>query len=553
MLQVELTPANTILEKPCLLKIPHFAADTRGEKHMFIAALHEPNSQRQDEDNPDNTTSEGGTFIKMTTSAQFNVATGYATVWITKLGVFYVCSDISDGIDYAVTSYNIPSYTGDTTFNAVGFDWIEGEANLWTRTSLDRPPGKDGPVYLRRKVRLAVDFDAKRIAGTVPKEAPTFPDTFVLASNNYNLFTGLNEENANSKNKAQDEPFDAIEYHVLVVPGHMMSIIEEKRATVEQVIKDLKTAEEQAVTLGSEFDAEAQKPYLDRIQAAKLDLKVTRQKCLPWSEKNAAPSRSQSVAVVSQAGSSRMQSQQMSSQDAPNEGTQAEESANAVANGHASESMQQQEASAERPASLNTTEEATAGATATHIKQSYKELPVWEGKDLAIVFGAQMYPDAGFQEDHLSTSISLVVADRNAEERRLLEVPEMPGLGGRFKKVWVGPPKEMIFSYPSILTRASFAGIQPSYVVLARLCPWYIIVKGGHLLTALTFAYTPDVIQTLTCCESFKQSSSSMCGWERGRTDAQSRWRRAATPWQTSVQLCSRIATDEIFLRLVSS
>ena len=167
---MELTPANLVLDKPCLLKIPHFAADQRGEKHMYVAALYTSASERrpEDEDAPAPAEAEGSAmFVKTTGNAQFNVGTGYATMWIKKLGTFYVCSDISDGVDYAVTSYTIPSHVSGTTFNAVAFDWIEGEANLWTRTSLDRPPGKDGPVYMRRKARLTVDFDAKRIMGSV--------------------------------------------------------------------------------------------------------------------------------------------------------------------------------------------------------------------------------------------------------------------------------------------------------------------------------------------------------------------------------------------------
>ena len=46
--------------------------------------------------------------------------------------------------------------------------------------------------------------------------------------------------------------------------------------------------------------------------------------------------------------------------------------------------------------------------------QPYKDLPAWEGKDLSIVFGAQMVPDAGFKEDHLLTQVSIVMASRNA-------------------------------------------------------------------------------------------------------------------------------------------
>lgn len=140
---------------------------------MYVAtALYGSASKRrlEDEDAPAPAEEEGsGMFVKMTGQAQFNVGTGYANVWIKRLGTFYVCSDISDGIDYAVTSFTIPSHASGTTFNAVAFDWIEGEVNLWTRTSLDRPPGKDGPVYVRRKARLTVDFDAKRIMGSVPQ------------------------------------------------------------------------------------------------------------------------------------------------------------------------------------------------------------------------------------------------------------------------------------------------------------------------------------------------------------------------------------------------
>ena len=53
-------------------------------------------------------------------------------MWITRLGTFYVCSTIVDGIDYAVTSYTIPAHAPGTTFNAVAFDWIDGEVKAAT-------------------------------------------------------------------------------------------------------------------------------------------------------------------------------------------------------------------------------------------------------------------------------------------------------------------------------------------------------------------------------------------------------------------------------------
>jgi hypothetical protein len=435
--QVELSPANLVLGKPCLLKIPHFAADIRGEKSMFIAACQEPiqgGVDGEEEELP----AGAAMFEKVTHNATFNIATGYSTVWITRLGTFYVCSDINDGVDYAVTSYNIPSQVAGQTFNAVGFDWIEGEASLWTRTSLDRPQGKDGPVYVRRKARLTVSFEANRIAGTVrSEEARSFRDTFVLASNNYNLLTGLTEESQTSKTNAHAEPMDSIEFEVLVVPGHRMEIIEEKKAALEQMVKDFNTAKEQAEALGTPLDTEAQQPYLDRIQEAKVDVKNTRSACLPWSEKNSEEP------ILPGASSDAPPST-----DEDKKGSQEE---NKMVEAHA----------LAQP----------VAESATQKKQPYKDLPVWEGKDLNIVFGAQMVPDVGFQEAHMTTHISVITANKHAEEPRLLEVPEMPGPGGRFRKVWVGPAKDKIFAYPPILTRASFAGkLHGNILLFVSLC-----------------------------------------------------------------------------------
>ena len=514
-LQVELSPANLVLEKPCLLKIPHFAADPRGEKQMFIAAYQEPD--RSGADGEEVEAAEAATFTKLTHNAQFNISTGYATVWIMKLGTFYVCSDITDGIDYAVTSYSIPSHVEDQTFNAVGFDWIEGEANLWTRTSLDRPPGKDGPVYVRRKARLTVSFDANRIAGKVRAQAPDFPDTFVLASNNYNLLTGVTEEGYVSKTNAHAEPFDSIEYQVLVVPGHKMEIIEEKKAALEQMVKDFNIAKEQAEALGTPLDTDAQQPYLDRIQDAKVDLKDTRHACLPWSEtqpetESDAPSGEAHLPAASS--------------DAPlstDEATKGSQDVTTLVDAHA---PAQQDAS---------------GAEGASQKQSYKDLPAWEGKDLNIVFGAQMMPDVGFQEDHMTTHISIVTANKHAEERRLLEVPEMPGPGGRFRKVWVGPPKDKIFEYPPILTRASFAG-ELSAIVLS-----FVFPHPRELpFTSAEFAL-PN-LEELTMIR-LVQSWLSTCSWVRGLINVRSQYRQAVIRSQTCGLSCSRTATAETFPR----
>ena len=435
--RVELSGPGVELGKPCLLKIPHFAADERGEKQMFIAALHDRDVRVRGtgEDGEgldvarDDPTDEGSPmFVKLTGSAQFNIGTGYSTVWIKNLGTFYVCSSISDGVDYTVTSYTIPSHVSGTTFNTVAFDWIEGEASLWTRTSLDRPPGKDGPVFVRRKSRLTVDFNAKRIAGTVLQDAPTFTETFQLASNNYNLFTGL-QGDAAPKTQAHDEPFDTVEFRVQVVPGDKMEIIEEKQRDVEQKSKELKDAEDQKLILGVPFEPEERQAYLDRIQEARNTLKEVRHACLPWSERADAPASREAHAAPS-----TLTQDQAAGQDALAESTAP-----------------------------------SAGPAKKSSEQPYKDLPSWEGRDLNIVFGSQMIPDAGFQEDHLVTELSIVIADKNAEERRLLEVPEMPEPGGRFRKVWVGPPKDKIFTYVPMMTRASYAEL----VVNVRLAAWH--------------------------------------------------------------------------------
>ena len=421
---MELSPANIVLMKPCLLKIPHFAADPRGEKQMFIAArqTRDTPGRGEAEDEDEGNSDHGGrqVFEKLQANAQFNIGTGYSTVWITKLGTFYVCSSIEDGIDYAVTSFSIPSHVPGTTFNAVAFDWIEGEANLWTRTSLDRPPGKDGPVYVRRKAKLTVDFDPQRINSSTASADITFPETFALAGQNYNLLTGKGGGGA-GKGTAQDEPFDTIEFQMLVVPGSRMELIGAKQAQLEDRIKDLKVAEDQAEAVGQELEAEAKQPYLDLIEEARVALKQTRQACLPWAETPAAATEHKDTRET--------------------EGS--------------AEAADQSGAPRQSPAPVPP-------------KQEYRELPAWEGKDMSIVFGARMIPDAGFQEDHFTNSLSIVMAKKDAEERRLLEVPAMPDAGGRFRKVWVGPPQDRIFTYPPTYTRASYAEL----VVNVRLGAW---------------------------------------------------------------------------------
>ena len=455
--RVELSGAGVELDKPCLLKIPHFAADERGEKEMYVAALHEQEARARktgedgeelDESRNDTTDEGAHMFVKLTGGAQFNIGTGYSTVWIKRLGTFYVCSSIANGVDYTVTSYTIPSHVSGTTFNAVAFDWIEGEASLWSRTSLNRPPGKDGPVFVRRKSRLTVDFNAKRIAGTVPLQAPTFPETFQLSSNNYNLLTGVVGDST-SKSKTHDDPFDTVEFQMQVVPGDKMEIIEEKQRDLEQTINELNNAEDQKSTLGLPFEPEERQPYLDRIQEARTTLKEVRNACLPWSDRSDLPA----------------------SKEEPSARDPAAEDQAPAGGGVGNIDL------------LADTAAPNVEPVVKSSGQPYKDLPAWEGRDLNIVFGAQMIPDTGFQEDHLVMELAVVMAEKDAEERRLLEVPEMPAPGGRFRKVWVGPPKDKIFTYAPMMTRASFAEL----VVNVRLGAWHhrctiTLSTSGHTL-----------------------------------------------------------------------
>jgi hypothetical protein len=453
--QVEVSAAGIVFNKPCLLKIPHFAGDPNGEKHMFIAALQEPDVSPDDGDDPAENVEL--TFEEVTENAVFNIGTGYSTSWITKPGTFYVCSRISDGVDYAVTSYSIQTQVPGTTFNAVAFDWIEGEASLWARTSLDRPPGKDGPIYVRRRARLTVDVSANRISGSVMNKECTFPETFLL-SNNYNLLTGMTSDDGGKKKAKNKEPFDTAVFQIQIVPAARMEIIEEKTLQLEEKIKDLKVAEEQAEALGQDFEAEAKQPYLDAIQEARLDLKETRQACLPWKEKTELPAEPTTAAPGDK---------------------EVKESDTKVRVAHMSSALT-------GPLSLlvitpcqllpfnvfgqdgSVAPGPPLAKPAELAMQTYRELPAWEGKDMTIVFGSQMIPDNGFQEDHLTLEMSLVAADKDAEPARLLEVPEMPEPGGRFKKVWVGPEKNILFSYPPVLTRASYAEL----TVSVRLGSW---------------------------------------------------------------------------------
>ncbi|MFN9904565.1 MAG: hypothetical protein ACK56F_00385, partial [bacterium] len=118
--------------------------------------------------------------------------------------------------------------------------------------------------------------------------------------------------------------------------------------------------------LGTPLDTEAQQPYLDRIQEAKVDVKNTRTACLPWGEKISEEPKLPGA-----------------SSDAPpstDEDKKGSEEENKLVEAHAPA----------KPAAESATQ-----------KQPYKDLPVWEGKDLTIVFGAQMVPDLGFQEAHM--------------------------------------------------------------------------------------------------------------------------------------------------------
>ena len=55
---------------------------------------------------------------------KFSIGSGFSTVEVYHTGVFYVCSSIADGIDYAVTQYSIPIIPAGGEFNTVAFDWV---------------------------------------------------------------------------------------------------------------------------------------------------------------------------------------------------------------------------------------------------------------------------------------------------------------------------------------------------------------------------------------------------------------------------------------------
>ena len=141
----------------------------------------------------------------------------------------------------------------------------------------------------------------------------------------------------------------------------------------------------------------------------------------------------------------------------------------------------------------------------------------------------------------MTTHISIVTANKHAEERRLLEVPEMPGPGGRFRKVWVGPPKDKIFEYPPILTRASFAG-ELSAIVLS-----FVFPHPRELpFTSAEFAL-PNLEELTTI--RLVQSWLSTCSWVRGLINVRSQYRQAVIRSQTCGLSCSRTATAETFPR----
>jgi len=88
----------------------------------------------------------------------------------------------------------------------------------------------------------------------------------------------------------------------------------------------------------------------------------------------------------------------------------------------------------------------------------YKQLPQWSGTNMVARFGFKMVPAKSFsQEQLLTVVVSILAADKTMQPRRLLEVPQLPGPGGKVNKVWVGPERNLLYTFAPLLTRAAHA------------------------------------------------------------------------------------------------
>lgn len=509
--EVSTEPRSLEFDIPAILRVPHFCADPDGESEMFVACLEAQDTRivaEMSEDGDESGTQkqlEDEQGWKKLPGGSFNVGIGFAAVETSRLGIFYVCSNIADGIDSAVTTYDMKLPPGE--FNAVAFDWVPGTVNLWTRTSLDRPVGPDGPVYLRRKRRVKIDFEAKRITdkGLIDGYA-TYEATFAIPDSRTDLYTGLpinnNEQGKEGANPAHEGAFDALLYEVMVVPEASAKLLDGAHHKLQQAVEEEKAAEVQAVAGGRHLDLAERKLYWDRILAARALLNEIHELYLPWSERRKALPDPAPVAPPKSAQPPEELAAKPHSDPPPpdhpegeageeGEGGEGEESGGGAEEKEGAGAVQSalpvagpgpdSEGPSIKPFDPAPAPQGGEGQEeAGQARQQYKDLPVWTGANRLLRFGVRMIPSPGFQEQHLMTEVSVLMADPAGEDHRLLQIPEAPGKGGKVRKVWVGPPKDKVHTFMPVLTRASFAEL----IVHVQLGAWgkkiVITISSGN-------------------------------------------------------------------------
>jgi hypothetical protein len=156
--RVEIQPIGLELAEDAVLKIPHFCADQDLDL-MFIAGLHSTaidveSAQRPPAPVPqsDNTSDvvppppppAVAPSYEQLPGGHFNVPGGAASISVRRLGVFYACSRLPDGVDRCFARCSIPSLPAPgAELLVVARDWFPGQARAPPDSRAEKiAPGK---------------------------------------------------------------------------------------------------------------------------------------------------------------------------------------------------------------------------------------------------------------------------------------------------------------------------------------------------------------------------------------------------------------------------
>jgi hypothetical protein len=156
-------------------------------------------------------------------------------------------------------------HTAGKTFNMVALDTVSGKLNMWTRSSLDRPPCMDGPVIVKRHERIMVDFEARGLTAMSGSGVATknYDDTFRVPGLTASLLEGWRPPGSigtippggpSGEDNYADDVFDALYFEATMVPSSSTIILEQAEEEVRKAVARLKAVEEEAGTAGKPLE-----------------------------------------------------------------------------------------------------------------------------------------------------------------------------------------------------------------------------------------------------------------------------------------------------------